>query len=518
MKIKRYSIPKLPRSKYASVSSSYSNGGAGNNIINNYNDNTKVEDNLTSDSTNSALSANMGKVLNDTKLSKKEDDTAEGKITFNKGLSSIGDIRAGGFNDNGDTNKGGAFYSNENKWNAIADNVTARDNMVTPEIGSYNSDDTKGWYVKKEGEQYTLKIDNAIIKHKMEVQTLEVEEAKYIGNDLFCTQAGFVCNAVDSDFILSYRIYFNNKDENDVTIPNKFQVNDLAYCHIYDGGRVKEWWRKVIGVGENYIDVSKRDCLAGSSEPEVGDNVVQFGNTEDETRQSALVIWTDGICMYKGINTYVVPSPSAEFTSAGNIKIEGEIKAKTGNIGRFDINNDGLFNDVDADGVGQIEMIDRANGIGFRVGSDKKYLTNTCAISNSNGTALNCTSQNNTGIVAKGGRDGYGIDVSGGARIKGLILNINTIGSSTPTKSVNFKFDDIIFIPENSDRGLQISLPTPTATFAGKLFYFYNLSRYDVKLTNKACYGNNGYITVPSGCTSIVLTDGIKWFEFKAVQ
>lgn len=93
-------------------------------------------------------------------------------------------------------------------------------------------------------------------------------------------------------------------------------------------------WSEVIGVGRNYIDISKT-LKVGESAPIVGDHIFQLGNRNNSRRQNAIVLSTwdvDGSSfkMYEGIDSFslegketVVFSPSLN-KLPGNTLIGGE--------------------------------------------------------------------------------------------------------------------------------------------------------------------------------------------------
>lgn len=88
-----------------------------------------------------------------------------------------------------------------------------------------------------------------------------------------------------------YRCFFDLKGG---SVMNQFAMDDMAYCQRFDpenSSIIKYYWRKVVGIGENYIDIS--DVLGeydGSDIPEIGDNIVQLGNRTNTDRQAVFVI------------------------------------------------------------------------------------------------------------------------------------------------------------------------------------------------------------------------------------
>lgn len=112
-----------------------------------------------------------------------------------------------------------------------------------------------------------------------------------------------------------YRCWFL-ADDGDTAVTNKFKVGDLVRSQTFD---IKEgvhenvsnhyWWRKVVGVGDDYIDLYSVEASADSDIPKAGDVAVQLGNESDTDRQSAIVLsaYGDGapyMTFYQGINSY----------------------------------------------------------------------------------------------------------------------------------------------------------------------------------------------------------------------
>lgn len=359
MRINRYTIPKLPRNKYnQSTKIGYtSNGGGGTTIINNNTESTQVYDGLDSTAIDVALSANQGRILDNEKLSRTSEDTALGRITFQNGLKAYNDVRCGGFNDNGNTGIGAAFYKNYNDWNCIADDINARKKLTAKDIvttsfkaslGTINTlNSTDGNITNLTSDKATigtinalngihsdgnitlgsddigitkdadghwkLTIDNAKVKGRLDVQTLAIEQAKYIGGKLYCTKAAITVDNIASSPQISkdvYRCIFKNTDSEGRQIYNQFEVGDLAFCQTWHNNGVKRYWREVVGKGNNYIDLSKAHCETDSDEPAEGDDIVQLGNLHDPARQGALVIEPLMLNVYKNIRTYLLPSPT----------------------------------------------------------------------------------------------------------------------------------------------------------------------------------------------------------------
>lgn len=172
-----------------------------------------------------------------------------------------------------------------------------------------------GFCLKKDenGDSY-LEVDRMLVRKVATFIELLIQKIKYVGGQIILTPASMSCSSVE-DLGNYYRCYFENTD-GEKTIEQEFVVGDLARAQTFN---VKEgvnenvtntyYWRAVVGVGDNYIDLSKTDCDAGSTEPQTGDDIVQLGNKSDATRQAAIILSAYGndapyFKLYRGINSY----------------------------------------------------------------------------------------------------------------------------------------------------------------------------------------------------------------------
>lgn len=172
-----------------------------------------------------------------------------------------------------------------------------------------------GFCLKKDenGDSY-LEVDRMLVRKVATFIRLLIQQIKHVGGQIILTPASMSCVKVEDkgDF---YRCYFENTD-GERTIEQEFVVGDLARAQTFN---VKEgvndnvtntyYWRAVVGVGDNYIDLSKTDCDAGSTEPKAGDDIVQLGNKSDATRQAAIILSAYGndapyFKLYRGIKSY----------------------------------------------------------------------------------------------------------------------------------------------------------------------------------------------------------------------
>lgn len=87
----------------------------------------------------------------------------------------------------------------------------------------------------------------------------------------------------------AFRCYYDNREGRRYS---GLTAGDQVRCQRYDPTQhtiIKYYWRLVTAVGEDYVELSKSDA-DGSASPEAGDEIAQFGNRSDITRQSAIVI------------------------------------------------------------------------------------------------------------------------------------------------------------------------------------------------------------------------------------
>ena len=199
-----------------------------------------------------------------------------------------------------------------------------------------------GFCLKKDenGDSY-LEVDRMLVRKVATFIRLLIQQIKHVGGQIILTPASMSCVKIEDkgDF---YRCYFENTD-GERTIEQEFVVGDLARAQTFN---VKEgvnenvtntyYWRAVVGTGDNYIDLSKTDCDAGSTEPKAGDDIVQLGNKTDATRQAAIILSAYGndapyFKLYRGINSYSLDGKEfASFSRSEVMIIADAIKFSSG--------------------------------------------------------------------------------------------------------------------------------------------------------------------------------------------
>lgn len=191
--------------------------------------------------------------------------------------------------------------------------------------------------VDADGKTY-LEVDKAYFRMKAIFDSLVIKDAQHVSGEQIITNASIECTKVDNvaEFALydvngcelydingvqlyssekRYRCYFT-ADDGEKAILSQFVAGDFAMCRqfnikagVYDGVSNRYYWRYVMEVGDNYIDLSIEDCDAGSDIPQAGDTIIQLGNRTDVSRQNAIIMSSYGENaplkqMLQGIDSY----------------------------------------------------------------------------------------------------------------------------------------------------------------------------------------------------------------------
>ena len=155
-----------------------------------------------------------------------------------------------------------------------------------------------------------LIIDFLTVNKKALFKALDIQDAHHIGGEILISPASMLCNKVE-ELADVYRCYFQDYDDKGNQIFNTFVVNDQAYCKTLNTWGTTYYWRLVVAVGSNYIDLSKSVCDENSDAPREGDKIIQLGyrNANDNSRKSAIKISSYGentpsFVMYTGIESF----------------------------------------------------------------------------------------------------------------------------------------------------------------------------------------------------------------------
>lgn len=269
----------------------------------------------------------------------------------------------------------------------ISDNIESQDFSSGP-FGS-------GFVVKRDpktGKSY-IEADEIYIRLKAYFDTMEVKHLSHVGGRVVLSPASMECTRVevistDMDALYDYngdplydaessrlyalktgtrsvsvyRCYFKQSDDTK-EIVNEFAVDDLAQCREFN---VKEnvsqnvynqyYWRRVVAVGKDYIDLSADDCDAGSLEPKAGDTIVTVGNKTNEARQHVVFLSSyddDAPCikLYSGINDYSMLNKEVTVISPNADKnvFTGKVVIKPGSSGFNNFEDGPDFDAINAD-------------------------------------------------------------------------------------------------------------------------------------------------------------------------
>lgn len=189
-----------------------------------------------------------------------------------------------------------------------------------------------GFCLKKDenGDTY-LEVDRMLVRKTATFIQLTIQEVKHVGGQIVLTSASMKCTRVQ-EFTQYYRCYFEDTD-GERTIENLFVAGDQARCQtfnikpgVHENVSNQYYWRLVLAVGDDYIDLSKSDCDAGSTAPQEGDEIVQLGNRTDAARQCAIILSAFGedapyFKMYRGINSYQLSGKEFVNVSRTSVKI-----------------------------------------------------------------------------------------------------------------------------------------------------------------------------------------------------
>ena len=242
------------------------------------------------------------------------------------------------------------------------------------------------WYINGDGEavlnSLNVKDLNALNAHFAQ---LIIDEIKSVGGQIILTPAS--CRVWKVTSYTSggnrpgqrpntiYRVYFKATD-GEKQIRQMFEANDQVICASFNAAtgtnydvKNKFFWSQVISVsttaedvtidGETekcyYINISNNARMPGCEiDIEPGDELVQLGNTTDETRQQAIIISAydsqfldngygeeedddyvppiiaPSIVQYAGINDYTLYNKRVNVISYGYNVFKGDFKANTG--------------------------------------------------------------------------------------------------------------------------------------------------------------------------------------------
>ena len=151
-----------------------------------------------------------------------------------------------------------------------------------------------------------LEVSELIVRKTMHVFEIIVQKITSVNGSVLTTPGGGIRISEVEELEDGYKCFFNNDDG---TIPNPFVVGDQALHQVFTGKNISRYWRLVTEVGDNHFVLSKTDCESGSDIPKVEDEIIQFGNRTDRSRQNAVLTTSYGLdapytAYYSNVNSY----------------------------------------------------------------------------------------------------------------------------------------------------------------------------------------------------------------------
>ena len=199
-------------------------------------------------------------------------------------------------------------------------------------VGNFNNENGGSWTPDTEGRSHLI-TDYLEVRMKAIFEELVIKKTSTIGGkEIISPAGGVVAHKVEEVTVTynnvsqkAYRCYFLAEQEGDA-VDNDFSVNDQVRSESFNvrkGTYHKVgnhfYWRLVIGRDEDpvelegkkyhYIDLSDTDCATASDVPAKGDVLSQCGNRTDVERQNCLIFsavdtYSPSISLYHGINSY----------------------------------------------------------------------------------------------------------------------------------------------------------------------------------------------------------------------
>ena len=199
-------------------------------------------------------------------------------------------------------------------------------------VGNSNSENGGSWTPDTEGRSHLI-TDYLEVRMKAIFEELVIKKTSTIGGkEILSPAGGVVAHKVEEVTVTynnvsqkAYRCYFLAEQDGD-EVDNDFAIGDQVRSESFNvrkGTYHKVgnhfYWRLVIGRNEDpvelegkkyhYIDLSDTDCATASDVPAKGDVLNQCGNRTDVDRQNCLIFsavdtYSPSVSLYHGINSY----------------------------------------------------------------------------------------------------------------------------------------------------------------------------------------------------------------------
>lgn len=263
-------------------------------------------------------------------LSKQSDDTAQGLITFIKGLK----------------------LGNNGSYHLGADGVGRLQSLILDLLKSsdYDYDTQTGYgFTRRRDGKYQLALTDLLVWGKAIFNNLEVRNLYSVGGNIVLSPSSsklikvedyYTEDASGSKVQTGWKCYLL-ADDGTMATTNQWQVDDQARCQtfniaegVYDNVSNKNYWRRITEVSKAnevitdeqgnilydgkkfaWVVISKDDCMEGSDTPQANDTIVCMGNRTNTDRQHIIILETVGdhapsICLYRGVNSYSLTNKS----------------------------------------------------------------------------------------------------------------------------------------------------------------------------------------------------------------
>ena len=194
---------------------------------------------------------------------------------------------------------------------------------------NFNEAEQRGFAIHRRADgKYQLSLTDIIVWGKAIFNELELRRLSYVGGNMVFSACGSKITKVE-DKGSAWRCYFR-QDDGTTQTQNLWQIDDLARAETFNlkGKANHHYWRRVTGVGEDWIELSKADCEQGSDAPQVDDALVQMGNKTKPERQGLIMLRTTGesaLIIYSGINGYTLEGKAVALLSPSKVDISASI-------------------------------------------------------------------------------------------------------------------------------------------------------------------------------------------------
>ena len=283
-------------------------------------------------------------------LSKLNDDTAQGIITFLQGLK-VGDTGT---------------------YRIEADGKAVLSKLILDLLQSSDYDEATqtgfGFYRRKDG-KYGLNITDLLIWGKAIFNSLEIRKLYSVGGNIVLSPSASKIMKVEevasetTGEVTGWKCWLL-ADDGTMATTNQWMADDQARCQtfdiaegVYDNVSNKSYWRRITEVSQQnetiadssgnilydgkkfaWVILSKSDCGEGSDTPAADDTIVCMGNRTNTDRQHLIMLETAGdsapsIRLYRGVNSYSLTDRAIFDASYSGIRIVSQYFSLVGASG-----------------------------------------------------------------------------------------------------------------------------------------------------------------------------------------